>query len=47
MLRGGIPILTKGIVITFFAIVGSPIGQDRKTKQKQNKNYLQNAEESL
>lgn len=46
MLRGWIPILTKGIEITFFAIIGRPIGKDIK-KNKQNKNYLQNAEESL
>lgn len=45
MLRGWIPILTKGIEITFFAIIGRPIGKDIKKQTKQN--YLQNAEESL
>lgn len=35
MLRGWIPILTKGIEITFFAIIGRPIGKDIKKQTKQ------------
>lgn len=34
MLRGWIPILTKGIEITFFAIIGRPIGKDIKKTNK-------------
>lgn len=34
MLRGWIPILTKGIAITFFAIIGRPIGKDIKKTNK-------------
>lgn len=34
MLRGWIPILTKGIDITFFAIIGRPIGKDIKKTNK-------------
>lgn len=35
MLRGWIPILTKGTEITFFAIIGRPIGKDIKKQTKQ------------
>lgn len=35
MLRGWIPILTKGIEITFFAIISRPIGKDIKKQTKQ------------
>lgn len=41
MLRGWIPILTKGIEITFFAIIGRPIGKDiKKQTKKTNKTKI-------
>lgn len=42
MLRGWIPILTKGIEITFFAIIGRRIGKDikKQTNKKTNKTKI-------
>lgn len=47
MLRGWIPILTKGIEITFFAIIGRPIGKDIKKQTNKTKIIIYKMQKSL